>query len=319
MVKTNLNQEDGYGEDAYSREAVELIKKASGAPGADVHLLVGGTQTNLTAIGAFLRPHEGVIAPATGHINTHEAGAVEATGHKVLSVPSGDGKITPEGIREVLDLHGSDEHMVKPRLVYLSQSTELGTVYTRDELADLSELCRERNLLLYADGARLGPALVCGREVPDLAEMARLCDAFYIGGTKNGALAGEALVIGKDDLKADFRYHVKQRGGLLAKGRVLGLQFLVLFRDGLFYDLARHANRSARLLEEGIRRAGYGFLCDSPTNQIFPILPDRLIARLEREFGFYVWEPAGEDKSAIRLVTSWMTKKEELDRFIGML
>ncbi|MDR2174828.1 MAG: aminotransferase class I/II-fold pyridoxal phosphate-dependent enzyme [Synergistaceae bacterium] len=318
LADTNMEQDEGYGLDRHSAAAAESIKKYLGAD-ADIHLLCGGTQTNLIALSAFLRPHEAIIAAETAHICVHETGAIEATGHKILAVPASGGgaptgKLRPEDIQKVLDLH-TDEHMVKPRLVKISNSTEIGSVYSLEELEALSRFCGERNLLLYADGARLASALVASGVT--LSDMRRLTDAFYIGGTKNGALLGEALVIGRDSLKEDFRYHIKQKGGLLAKGRVLGVQFEELFRDGLLFSLARHANAMARKIAQAISAAGYGFLTDSPSNQIFPILPDALIEKLQKNWAFYVWQKMGEGRSAIRIVTSWATKEEAVDEFAG--
>ncbi|MDR1049404.1 MAG: low specificity L-threonine aldolase [Synergistaceae bacterium] len=318
LIDTNMEQDEGYGLDRHSAAAAAEIAKRLSPGGADIHFLCGGTQTNLIAISSFLRPHEAVIAAETAHICVHETGAIEATGHKILTAPSPDGKLRPEGIQAVLDLH-TDEHMVKPRLVKISNSTEIGSVYTLGELEALSRFCRERKLLLYADGARLASALVSEGNETGLADMRRLTDAFYIGGTKNGALFGEALVIGNDALKEDFRYLVKQKGGLLAKGRALGVQFEELFRDDLLFDLARHANAMAQKIAGAIRAAGYGFLTDSPSNQIFPILPDALIKKLQKEWSFYVWQSMGGGRSAIRLVTSWATREEQADRFIADL
>ncbi|MDR1649603.1 MAG: low specificity L-threonine aldolase [Synergistaceae bacterium] len=315
LTDTNMEQDESYGLDRHSAAAAESIKKHLGAD-ADVHLLCGGTQTNLIALSAFLRPHEAIVAAETAHICVHETGAIEATGHKILPVPALDGKLRPEGIQKVLDFH-TDEHMVKPRLVKISNSTEIGSVYSLEELEGLSRFCGERKLLLYADGARLASALAASDVA--LSDMRRLTDAFYIGGTKNGALLGEALVIGSDALKEDFRYHIKQKGGLLAKGRVLGVQFEELFRDGLLFSLARHANAMAQKIVKALSAAGYGFLTDSPSNQIFPILPDALIERLRKNWSFYVWQKAGEGRSAIRVVTSWATKEEAVDEFIEEL
>jgi threonine aldolase len=271
LMETNLEQAEGYGLDRFCLEAAELIRQRMGGEDVDIHFLSGGTQTNLIAISSFLKPHEAAIAAQTGHIFVHEAGAIESTGHKVLSVISGNGKLTPEKIQPVLDFH-TDEHMVKPRLVYLSNPTELGTVYSRQELTELRSFCDDRGLVLYVDGARLGSALCVPETGLDLAGMAQLTDAFYIGGTKCGALIGEALVIRPPSLKQDFRFHLKQKGALLSKGRLLGIQFLELFRDDLYFQLARHANRMAGLLKNALEAFGFGFLTDSPTNQIFPIL-----------------------------------------------
>jgi threonine aldolase len=315
LMETNLEQAEGYGLDRFCLEAAELIRQRMGGEDVDIHFLSGGTQTNLIAISSFLKPHEAAIAAQTGHIFVHEAGAIESTGHKVLSVISRDGKLTPEKIQPVLDFH-TDEHMVKPRLVYLSNPTELGTVYSRQELAELRSFCDDRGLVLYVDGARLGSALCVPETGLDLAGMAQLTDAFYIGGTKCGALIGEALVIRPPSLKQDFRFHLKQKGALLSKGRLLGIQFLELFRDDLYFLLARHANRMAGLLKNALEAFGFGFLTDSPTNQIFPILPDRLIDALKNNFDFYVWSRVDERHSSIRLVTSWATREEDVAALI---
>lgn len=315
LVETNLVQTIGYGEDQYCLEAAELIKKRLKRSDVNIHLLSGGTQTNMTAISAFLRPHEAAIAASTGHIFTHETGAIEATGHKVIAVDTKEGKLNPSYIKPVLDAH-TDEHMVKPRLVYISNSTEIGTVYTKDELVSISQFCKENNLLLYMDGARLGSALCCEGVELELSDIPGLVDAFYIGGTKNGALLGEALVICNPSLNEDFRYFIKQKGGLLAKGRVLGIQFLELFRDDLYFDLARHANEMAHILRDGISKAGYSFLTDSPSNQIFPILPNRVIEKLRVKYLFELWSKIDGNNSAVRLVTSWATEKDAVFNFI---
>ena len=320
LIDTNMEQDEGYGLDRHSKAAAESIRNHLGegacAQSADIHFLCGGTQTNLTAISAFLRPHEAVVAAETAHICVHEAGAIEATGHKILAVPTTDGKLHTDGIQKILDFHPNDEHMVKPRLVKISNSTEIGTVYNKRELEELSSFCKEKKLLLYADGARLGSALASEGNDLSLADMRRLTDAFYIGGTKNGALLGEALIISNDALKEDFRYHIKQKGGLLAKGRVLGVQFEVLFRDNLFFELARHANAMASLITAELKNKGYDFLTDSPSNQIFPILPGELTRHLQKKWTFYVWQKIDEKRDAIRLVTSWATKEEIVREFL---
>ncbi len=318
LAATNLEQAEGYGLDRFCMEAAGLLHQAMGRKDADVHFVPGGTQTNLIALSAFLRPHEAAVAAKTGHIAVHETGAIEATGHKVFVVDSPDGKLTPALIAPALDFH-TDEHMVKPRLVYVSNSTELGTVYGRKELENLRRFCLERGLLLFVDGARLGSALCvpgCGLDLPAMAD---LSDAFYIGGTKNGALIGEALVISTPSLKEDFRFHLKQRGAMLAKGRLLGIQFAELFRDGLYFELAMHANRMADRLREAIGEAGFPFLVDSPSNQVFPIFPNRLIGKLQEDFDFHVWSNVDEGHSSIRLVTSWATREESVEAFIGKL
>lgn len=318
LIESNLVQEDGYGGDYFTQKAISLIKDKMENPDVDIHLLSGGTQTNLTAISAFLRPHEAVIASNTGHISTHETGAIEATGHKVISVETIDGKLNPAHIRKVLDSH-TDEHMVKPKLVYISNSTEIGSIYKKSELTDLKDFCVEHNLLLYMDGARLGSALCSDDNDLKLSDIPTLVDAFYIGGTKNGALIGEALVISRRSLKEDFRFHLKQKGALLAKGRLLGIQFYELFRDDLYMELAQHSNDMAAILRDGCIATDFSFLTHSPSNQIFPILPDFLIAELQKNYSFLIWERIDPSHSAIRLVTSWATKEEEVRAFVEAL
>jgi len=315
LIDSNFVQEDGYGGDRFTQQAIDLLKGKIGRTDVDIHLLSGGTQTNLTAISSFLRPHEAAIAADTGHILTHETGAIEATGHKIISVQTNNGKLNPAQIKTVLDLH-TDEHMVKPKLVYISNTTEIGSIYSKDELTDLRSFCQKRNLILYMDGARLGSALRSEENDLKLSDLPALVDAFYIGGTKNGALLGEALVICNDSLKEDFRFHLKQKGGLLAKGRLLGIQFLELFRDDLFFELAQHANKMATILREECSNANFSFLSHSPSNQIFPIMPDNLIVELQKKYSFIVWEKIDSTHSAIRLVTSWATKEEEVRGFV---
>ncbi|MCI1477935.1 MAG: low specificity L-threonine aldolase [Clostridium beijerinckii] len=315
LVETNLEQTDGYGTDQYTERSVNLLKKKIDREDVDIHLLVGGTQVNLTAISAFLRPHQATIGADTSHINCHETGAIEATGHKVIIMKTNDGKLTPNLIQNVVDSH-SDEHMVQPKLVYISNSTELGTLYTKAELIDLHDCCKRNKLLLYLDGARLGSALVAEENDLTLADIAKLVDAFYIGGTKNGALFGEALVICNDELKEDFRYFIKQKGGLLAKGRLLGIQFEELFKDDLYFELAKHANKMALMLKGAIVNEGYKFLTESFTNQQFPIFPNNLIEKLSEKYSFNVERVIDSNYTAIRLVTSWATKEEIVLEFI---
>lgn len=315
LQETNLEQTEGYGEDIYSLEAAEFIKARFGRNDVDIHFIPGGTLTNLIAISAFLRPHEAAISAVIGHINVHETGAIEATGHKVFTLPGREGKLSPSDLKEALDYH-TDEHMVKPKLVYISNSTEIGSIYTKGELEALSSFCREHDLILFMDGARLGAALTSEANDLALSDLVELVDAFYIGGTKNGALIGEALVICSDNLKADFRYHIKQKGALLAKGRLMGIQFRELFRDDLFFSLAKHANGLAGKMQEGLRELGVSFLLRSPTNQIFPIFPNEIIAKLEEKYLFLVWEKVDADHAAIRLVTSWSTPADMVDRFL---
>lgn len=318
LLESNFEQAEGYGCDSYTQKAIELLKKRIGQKDIDIHLFTGGTQTNLTALSAFLRPHEAVIAAHTGHILVHEAGAIEATGHKIISIETKDGKLTPSHIKNTLEIH-TDEHMVKPKLVYISNSTEIGTIYNKNELEQLSRFCKENNLLLYLDGARLGSALCCTENDLELKDLGKLVDAFYIGGTKNGALLGEALVIGRESLQEDFRFQMKQKGALLAKGKLLGIQFFELFRDNLYFDLAKHANQMADLLKLEIKKLGFSFFVDSPSNQIFPILPDSLIIELEKKYSFYIWTKVDDNSSAIRLITSWATKEEAVLAFIDDL
>ncbi len=318
LTNTCMEQNNGYGNDIHSAKAKQYIKKHLGREDVDIHFLSGGTQTNLLVISAFLRPHQCVIAADSGHINVHETGAVEATGHKVVTVPGVDGKLTPDVIRKALEYH-SDEHMVKPGMVYLSDSTELGTIYTRQELKAIRALCMERNLILFLDGARLGSALTSKSNDLTVEDIAALTDVFYIGGTKNGALLGEALVICKEELKEDFRYLMKQRGAMLAKGFVIGIQFEALFEDQLYFELGSHANRMAERLASALTDLGFPFYTPVNSNQLFPILPNRLIDQLSSEFGFLVQEHLKDDCSVIRLVTSWATPEQNVESFIKYL
>lgn len=318
MMQANLEQNIGYGEDVHSQRAKGHIKELIGQENADIHFIPGGTQTNLIVISAFLRPHQCVIAADTGHINVHETGAIEATGHKVVAMPVVDGKLTPDAIRAALK-HHTDEHMVQPKMVYISDSTELGTIYSKAELTAISELCRAKGLLLFLDGARLGSAVTCKTNDLQLAEIARLVDVFYIGGTKNGALLGEALVICRDDLKTDFRFLIKQRGALMAKGFVTGIQFEALFQDNLFFELAQHANSMAERIALAIQECGYTFYAPPCTNQLFPILPNGLIQQLAKQFVFSVQAEVDATHSTIRLVTSWATTEESVAALIRFL
>lgn len=315
LVETNMEQTDGYGLDPYCKKAIELIKKKIDNKNIDIHLLQGGTQTNLTAISAFLRPHEAAIGAHTAHVLGHETGAIEATGHKVISVESTDGKLTGAKVQRVIDEH-TDEHMVKPKLVYISNSTEIGTIYKKCELEELRRVCDKNNLYLYLDGARLGSALTSEENDVELSDLGNLTDAFYIGGTKSGALMGEALVICKNSLKEDFRYHIKQKGGMMAKGRILGIQFLELFKDDLYFDLAKHSNDMAVILKEGIQEVGYEFMIETSTNQLFPILPNKLIEKIETKYSYTFWEKSDENNTVIRLVTSWASDVEKVQEFV---
>ncbi len=318
LAATNLEGCPGYGSDPHCAAAAERLKALCEAPDADVQFFIGGTSANFTAIAAFLRPWEGVFCAHTGHVNGHEAGAVEATGHKLLPLPAGpNGKLTPALIEAALPLY-DDVHLVKPRLVYLSDATETGGVYTRAELEALSACCRSHGLLLFLDGARLGCALTSPANDLTLPDLARLTDAFYIGGTKNGALMGEALLIMDPALQADFFRMKKQRGAVLAKGWLLGAQFEALFADGLYFDLAQHANEMAARLQAGLKARGLSFLFESPSNQIFPIVPDHILPALERICAFEVWGPASQaGHTVIRLVASFATQKTDVDGLLA--
>lgn len=315
LTESNGEQLGGYGEDVYSQGVADELRRLSDCPDAGVFLIPGGTITNLLVLAAALRPFESAIATEWGHINTHEAGAIEATGHKVETVRTLDGKLRVGDIKPLLDKFPL-YHTVRPRLVYISNSTEVGTVYTKAELTELSEFCRSSGLLLYMDGARLPSALMARSNDLTLADVARLTDVFYLGGTKCGALLGEALVITNDLLKVDFAYHIKQRGAMLAKGRVLGVQFAALLKDGLIFDLAAHANVMAMRVCDGLREAGVRFWTDSDTNQIFPILPRGVIESLAERYDFYVWKELDEGCSVIRLIMSWATPVGCVDAFV---
>lgn len=318
LIRTNMEQTSGYGTDPYCARAAERIRGLCERADADVHFLVGGTQTNLTLIDAALRPHQAAVCADSGHIHVHETGAVEAAGHKILALPGVDGKLTVQQVRRLVRAHREDEsmeHTAQPKLVYISNPTELGTIYSKEELTALSEACRELGLFLFLDGARLGYGLMCRENDLTLPDLAALCDAFYIGGTKVGALFGEALVITHPYLKEDFRYLIKQHGGMLAKGRLLGLQFDTLFTDNLYFEISKHALALADTLRDAIREAGFRFYVDSPTNQLFPILPDVVLKALGEKYAYTYQCRVSDDESAIRLCTSWATRQEDVDAF----
>ena len=318
LIKTNYEQTEGYGTDHYCAEAREMIKCECQAPDAEVHFLVGGTQTNMTVIAAALRTHQGVLAAESAHIGVHETGAIEATGHKVLTLPSEDGKISAEQVRKAVISHREDpsyEHIVQPAMVYISQPTETGTVYSLAEMTEISEACRELGLLLYIDGARLACALAC-EGTPTLPELTRLTDVFYIGGTKHGALFGEAVVITNEALKKDFRYVIKQRGGMFAKGRLLGLQFGALFTDGLYYEVGKNEVRLAAKLRKAFEDNGIELYYDSPTNQLFPILSDVQMKDLSEKYSFSFQRKLGDGRNLVRFCTSWATTEEQTDKLI---
>ncbi len=324
LMRTNRMQSSGYGEDEYCEEAKMLIRRHLRKPETAIHFLVGGTQTNTTVIASVLKPYQGVIAADTGHIAVHESGAVEATGHKVLTLPHTNGKISAGQVERLIRAHydsESFEHQVQPGMVYISQPTEYGTVYSKAELEALHMICRKFHIPLFVDGARLGAALVCSEGDFTIADLEELADMFYIGGTKMGALFGEAVVISNPEYQDCFRYMIKQKGGMLAKGRLLGIQFAELFRDDLYFELARHAVRLAQKMAAGIRELGYPFMLESPTNQIFPIFPDELIHKLEDKYSCSYWDWGRPDPqhSITRIVTSWATEEANVDAFLADL
>lgn len=318
FMETNMEQTVGYGEDPYCQKAAELIRGLCKKEKAAVHFLVGGTQANLTVISALLRPHQAAVCVETGHINVHETGAIEAVGHKVISVPGKNGKLTAEDVERVYRLHWEDathEHMPQPKLVYISNPTEIGTIYTKAELEALRAVCDRCGLYLFLDGARLGYGLAAEDNDLDLESIAANCDVFYIGGTKMGALFGEAVVICNPKLQEDFRYLIKQKGGMLAKGRLLGIQFLELLQDGLYFDLGEHAVKLAQKLREGLLNAGYK-MQDSTTNQQFVIVSDEELKKIEEKYCVSYIERIGEDQNVIRICTSWATTEENVEQFL---
>lgn len=316
LLETNMEQTPGYGVDDYCASAAGMIRKLCENDGLSVHFLVGGTQTNLTVISAALRPHQGVIGANTAHVQVHETGAIEATGHKVLSLPSDDGKISAGQIESAVTAHFRDEaaeHMVQPKMVYISNPTELGTIYTLAELESISTVCKKHGLYLFLDGARLGYGLMAKGNDVTMADLARLCDVFYIGGTKVGALFGEAVVIANPAIAQDFRYLIKQHGGMLAKGRLLGIQFGILLKDDLYFKIAKHANALADQLRDTLERLGYPLFVPGVTNQVFPVLPDVLLSRLGEKFSFSEQQRVDENHRAVRFCTSWATTQENMD------
>ena len=316
LMQTNFEQTSGYGMDEHCAAAAEKIRALCGREDLAVHFLVGGTQANLTVIDAALRPHQAAVGAVSAHINVHETGAVEATGHKVLALPSTDGKITARQIEDLVSAHRSDdsrEHTAQPKLVYISDPTELGTIYSLAELEALSQSCHRNGLYLFLDGARLGYGLTAKGNDVTLKDLARLCDVFSIGGTKVGALFGEAVVIGNPAIAEDFRYLIKQHGGMLAKGRLLGIQFETLMNDDLYFSIARHANILADQLRDTLAKLRYPLLVPGVTNQVFPILPDDLLDKLAEKFAFTEQERVDATHRAVRFCTSWATTQENMD------
>ena len=318
LLRSNMDITPGYGMDTYCTAAADKIRALCAAPDAEVHFFVGGTQVNKTALGAFLRPYEAVIAADTGHISVHEAGAIEQDGHKIIHCSTPDGKLTGDIIRTVVRSHNG-EMMVSPRLVYISNTTEVGTVYSLRELQDLSRVCRELGLLLYCDGARLGSAMTVTGADTTFADYAACCDAFTIGGTKNGLLFGEALIVTNHSVTSGFRSCMKQQGAILSKDRLLGVQFDAILTDDLYLKLADHANRLAEYVAEGLAALGVPMLTQSPSNQLFPIFSNDVVEALRKEVAFEVIEPVGDDRTCIRFVTSWETTREDADALLAAI
>ena len=321
IVETNNVAQTGYGFDEYTVSAKEKIKAAIGLDGVEVYLLTGGTQTNALVISSMMRAYEGVIATETGHINTHEAGAIEATGHKVIALPHKDGKLEAAVLKKYLEGFYADanhEHSVIPGMVYISYSTELGSLYSKTELEALSNVCHEYSIPLYLDGARLGYGLAASDDMT-LTDIARLCDVFYIGGTKVGALCGEAVVFTKNNMPKNFMTMVKRRGALMAKGRLVGVQFDALFTDGLYFEISRHAMDMAKLLKKGLIEKGCKIFIDSPTNQQYIVIENKKMEELREKVAFSFWENYDKDHTVIRFVTSWATTKEEVEYLLSLL
>ena len=319
LVKTNSEQHCGYSEDAHCDAAREMILKACDAPDAHVHFVVGGTQANLTVIASAIRPFEGVLCAETGHINVHETGAIEATGHKVLGLAQKEGKITAQQVKDAMEAHMADssfEHIVRPGMVYLSHPTELGTLYTRQELQDMADVCREYQLPLFIDGARLSYGLAAMPDV-DLPFLASICDAFTIGGTKCGLLFGEAIVLTNEDMHRYFRYHIKQRGGMLAKGRLLGVQFEAVFADGEYLSSGARANAMAQEIKNRFVANGCTLFSDTLANQVFPIVPDAVCEKLAKKYSFALWEKVSPTHSAVRFCANVTTDRAEVDELLA--
>lgn len=322
LIETNLEHLPGYGTDKYCESAKKKIKELCDCDNAEIQFLVGGTQTNAIVIDSLLKPYEGVICTDTGHINTHEAGAIEFTGHKVLTIMQEYGKIVAQDLKSYLEVFYLDEnreHMVFPGMVYISHPTEYGTLYSKKELEQISEVCHQYEIPLYLDGARLGYGLMSKGTDLTLSDIAKLCDVFYIGGTKVGALLGEAVVFTKNNMPKHFMTIVKQRGALLAKGWLLGVQFDTLFTDNLYFDISRHAIEMAELLKQGLLEKGYDLCLDSPTNQQFVILENAEMEKLKEKVSFSFWEKFGENRTVVRFATSWATKEEDIRALLDIL
>ena len=323
FLETNNEKTTPYGSDVYTESAKQKIRAACENPDAEIYLLGGGTQTNKTVISSLLKPYEGVISAVTGHINGHESGAIENSGHKVLALPHHNGKLCAKEVKAYISAFYADataEHMVFPGMVYISHPTEYGTLYTLDELSALSQVCREYNIPLFLDGARLGYGLCANGTDVTLPDVARLCDVFYIGGTKVGALCGEAVVFrNRDVAPIHFLTHIKQNGALFAKGRTVGVQFDTLFTDGLYFEISQNAVDKAQKLKDALAERGYEFFIDSPTNQIFVTLENARLAELEKEVRMSVWEKPDEGHTVVRFATSWATADADVDALIALL
>lgn len=315
LIKTNFEQTDGYGEDPYTLEAYELIKEKIQCKDCNIRFIVGGTQTNMLTISHVLRPYQSVISAESGHINGHETGAIEATGHKVELIPAPEGKLTPELVEKVLSIH-TDAHNVQPKMVYISNPTEIGTLYKKAELEALYNCCKKHGLYLFMDGARLASALTSEYNDIALSDYPKYTDMFYIGGTKCGALFGEVIVFTNNELFEGFQYSIKQRGALLAKGRLLGLQFRELFKDDLYYEIGKHSNEMAKMLKKCFIKNGFKFAAESFSNQQFPILPNNIVEEMGKKYKYTFVEKFDDTHSVIRFVTSWATKKENVEEFI---
>jgi threonine aldolase len=314
IIDAGVEQNDGYGMDSHCENAKSLIRKTIQCENVDIHFIQGGTIANLTFISYALKPYQAVISADVGHINIHETGAIEASGHKILDITTPDGKLTPELIQPVLDQH-QDEHWVQPKMVFISNPTEVGTIYCKSELERLSKYCKKNNMLLYLDGARLAMSLTAQENDIAITDLPKLVDAFYIGGTKVGALFGEALILINDLLKQDFRFNMKQRGAIMAKGWLLGMQFEELFKDDLYFKLGLHANNMASLLKNIFEKAGFTFLVEAQSNQLFPILPNWLMEKISQKYSTSIWSKPDNDHTCVRFCTSWATKKADIISF----
>lgn len=322
LAETNMEKTPGYGTDSYCESARKKILEACGCPEGEVYFLSGGTQTNMTVIASMLKPYQGVVAADTGHISVHEAGAIEASGHKVLTVPGGQGKLMPENLADFMEKYYGDEnheHMVWPGMVYISHPTEYGTLYTAAELKALRELCDTYHMPLFLDGARLGYGLLAGETDVTLKVIAEYCDAFYIGGTKVGALFGEAVVLPKKDRIPHFFTMIKQRGALMAKGRILGIQFDTLFTDDLYFKISRHAIDMAMKMKQGFLEKGYALYLDSMTNQQFVVLEPEKLKALSEKVTFGFWENLEDGRTVVRFATSWATLETDVDALLALI